>query len=111
MNEEMQKLFRIINELKKLLNDSAEKAGEASELAEDLSGEFDQEISTDMDEIQEKLNNLLDDLNSLYEESRTLSDDEDQMEQSFRAGLDDEENYKVDSERIQEEIEEEEEKE
>ena len=110
MSSEINKLFKILKELQNLLNNSIDKAGEASELAEELSGEFDQEISTDMEAIQQNLRNMLDDLDSSYEEARTLLDDERVMEKSLMAGLDDEENYKTDSERIQEEIDEEEEK-
>ena len=110
MSSEINKLFKILKELQNLLNNSIDKAGEASELAEELSGEFDQEISTDMEAIQQNLRNMLDDLDSSYEEARTLRDDERVMEKSLMAGLDDEENYKTDSERIQEEIDEEEEK-
>ena len=62
-----------------------------------------------MEDMQEKLRNLLDDLDSVFDEARTLWDDEEAMEKSLQAGLDDEENYKTYSERIQEEIEEEEE--
>jgi len=106
MSSEINKLFKTLKELQKLLNNSIDKAGEASELAEELSGEFDQEISTDMEAIQEKLRSILDDLDSSYEEARTLWDDELVMEKSLEDGLDDEENYKTDNERIQEEIEE-----
>ena len=106
MSSEINKLFKTLKELQNLLNDSIDKAGEVSELAEELSGEFDQEISTDMDAIQLKLRNILDDLDASYEEAGTLWDDEIVMEKSLEGGLDDEENYKTESERIQEEIEE-----
>ncbi len=110
MSSEDYALFKALKELQKLLNSSIDIADRASELAEELSGEFDQEISTDMENIQLKLKNLLDDLDSVFDEARTLWDDEEAMEKSLRAGLDDEENYKTDSERIQEEIDEDEDK-
>ena len=110
MSSEGYELINALSELQKQLNISLDIAGKASELAEDLSGEFDQEISTDMEDMQVKLRSLLDDLDSVFEEVRTLWDDEEAMEKSLRAGLDDEENYKTDSERIQEEIEEKEDK-
>ncbi len=106
MNEDIRKLFISLRELRKLLIVSIDKAGEASELAEEISGEFDQEISTDMEELQDKLNRLLEDMDASYEEARTLLDDEDHLEKSLRDELDDEENYKTDSERVQEEIDE-----
>ena len=111
MSNEIHPLFRSLKELRKLLAASVEKAGEASAYAHDLGGEFDQEISTDMGTIQEKLSEILDDLDSSIGESKTLLDDEKAMEKSLESGLDDEENYKTDSERIQEEIEETEEEE
>ena len=106
MSNEINQLLRALKELQKLLAASVEKANEASDIASDLGGEFDQEISTDMDTISEKLSEILDDLDSSIEESKTLVDDDNALESSLDAGLDDEENYKIDSERIQEEIEE-----
>ena len=106
MSTEINNLFKTFKELENLLNKAKDKAGKASDLAEELSGEFDQEISTDMETIQEKLRSILDDLDSSYEEARTLWDDELVMEKSLEDGLDDEENYKTDNERIQDEIEE-----
>jgi len=106
MSTEINNLFKTFKELGNLLNKAKDKAGKALDLAEELSGEFDQEISIDMEAIQEKLRSILDDLDSSYEEARTLWDDEQVMEKSLEDGLDDEENYKTDNERIQEEIEE-----
>jgi len=106
MSTEINNLFKTFKELGNLLNKAKDKAGKALDLSEELSGEFDQEISIDMEAIQEKLRSILDDLDSSYEEARTLWDDEQVMEKSLEDGLDDEENYKTDNERIQEEIEE-----
>ncbi|MBN2230729.1 MAG: hypothetical protein JW779_14165, partial [Candidatus Thorarchaeota archaeon] len=80
MNREINHLFITLDELRKILPASIEKTGEASELAKEISGEFDQEISTDLENIQVKLSELLDDIDSSIGGGRTLKDDEEELE-------------------------------
>jgi hypothetical protein len=104
MSREINQLFIFLEQLRKMLEESVEKTSEASALASEIGGEFEQELSTDLDAIQAGLQGLLDDLGSAIDEGKTLWDDEKALESSLRAGLDDEENYKVDAEHIQEEM-------
>jgi division protein CdvB (Snf7/Vps24/ESCRT-III family) len=104
MSIEINQLFIYLEQLRKMLEEIEEKIGEASALAVEISGEFEQELSTDLDEMQVSIRGLLDDLDSAIDEGKTLWEDEKALESSLRAGLDDEENYKVDAEHIQEEM-------
>jgi len=80
-----------------------DKAVYASELAAEISGDFEQELSTDLDDMSASIEELLDALDTSIDEGKTLWEDESLLDHSLRAGLDDEENYKIDSERIQDE--------
>lgn len=104
MSREINKLFIYLEQLRKMLEGTIEKAGEASALAAEIGGEFEQELSTDLDSMQVAIQGLLDDLDSAIDEGKTLWEDEEALESSLRAGLYDEENYKVDAEHIQEEM-------
>lgn len=104
MSTEITQLLINLERLQKMIAETIEKTGEASELAAEIGGEFEQELSTDLDSMQGSFQNLLDDLDSVIDEGKTLWEDEEALDTSLRAGLDDEENYKVDSEHIQEEI-------
>jgi len=104
MSDEIYRLFAILDKLRLTLRNSINIAEEASGYADKIGGEFQQELGTDLDDIQESLQGLLDELDESIEEANTLRDDFESMETSLRAGLDDEEEYKVESERIQEEI-------
>ncbi len=103
MSGEINQLFVALEQLRKLLGDAIDKSNEATGFADEIGREFEQELSTDLDEIQNTLQELLDDLDSSIDEGKTLWADEEYMETSLRDGLDDEENYKVDSEHIQDE--------
>ena len=109
MSREINELFIALEQLRKSLKDTIDKARIASEMADEIGGEFEQELSTDLDSVRESIEEILDDLDSSMEEAKTLWDDEEDMENSLRAGLDDEENFKVNAEHIQEEREQEEE--
>ncbi len=104
MSREINKLFVSLVQLSKHLEDAYEKAGEASSQAVALGGEFEQETSTDLDGLQVAIQRLSDDLDTFIDEARTLREDSEEMEDSLRAGLDNEENYKMDAEHIQEEM-------
>jgi hypothetical protein len=104
MSREINQLFIFLEQLRKMLEESEEKTGEASALASEIGGEFEQELSTDLDAIRAVIQGLLDDLGSAIDEGKTLWEDEKALESSLRAGLDDEENYKVDAEHIQDEM-------
>jgi DNA repair exonuclease SbcCD ATPase subunit len=104
MSDEIYRLFAVLDKLRLTLRNSISMAEEASTYTDKIGGEFQQELGTDLDDIQESLQELLDELDESIEEAKTLRDDFMSMETSLRAGLDDEEEYKVESERIQEEI-------
>ena len=104
MSDEIYRLFAVLDKLRMTLRNSISMAHEASTYTDKIGGEFQQELGTDLDDIQESLQELLDELDESIEEAKTLRDDFMSMETSLRAGLDDEEEYKVESERIQEEI-------
>ena len=87
-----------------MLEEAWDKAGIASAQAAEIGGEFEQEISTDVDGIQGSLRSITDDLESMMDEARTLWEDFNEMEKSLRKGLSNEENYKTDAEHIQEEM-------
>jgi hypothetical protein len=107
MSTEIKHLFITLEQLRKMLEDSINKANEASDYADEIGGEFEQELSSDLDTIQESLQEILDELESSIEEGKTLWDDELSLENSLIEGMDDEENYKIDSEHIQDELEQE----
>ncbi len=85
-----------------MLMNTNEEARKASIIAAELSGEFEQEISTDLDSIQVEIDKVIDDLDAALEEGKTLREDHIELEKKLRAGLD-EENYKINAEHIQEE--------
>jgi len=103
MSREINLLFLALEQLRKSLEDTIEKARYATGLAAEIGGEFEQELSTDLDELKTTIEEILDDLDSSIDEGKTLWEDEEALESSLLAGLDDEENYKVDAEHIQEE--------
>lgn len=93
-----------MDQLRKMLEEAWDKAGVAAIQAADLGGEFEQEISTDIDGVQVAIRQIADDLDSMIEEAKTLGEDSEEMEASMRSGLGNEENYKIDAEHIQEEM-------
>jgi regulator of replication initiation timing len=104
MSRDINKLFVYLEQLRKMLEETVEKTGETSALAAEIGGEFEQELSTDLDSLQVAVQDLLDDLDSAIDEGKTLWKDNEELESSLRSGLIDEENYKVDAEHIQEEM-------
>jgi hypothetical protein len=104
MSAEIINLFIKFEELRVILNKTVDKINETSKLAFEIGGEFEQELSTDLDSIQVDLERLLDDLDSTINEAKTLSEDYIELESSLRAGIFNEENYKVNAEHIQEEM-------
>ena len=104
MSREINLLMLKIEQLRRSLHESWEITREASSLATELGGEFEQEISTDLDGIHVKLGTLKDELDNIMDEAKALTEDFGLMEESMRAGINDEENYKVDAEHIQEEM-------
>jgi division protein CdvB (Snf7/Vps24/ESCRT-III family) len=103
MSREINLLFIALEQLKKILENAMEKANQASGLAAEISGDFEQELSTDLDDMSTSIEELLEALDTSIDEGKTLWEDESLLDHSLRAGLDDEENYKIDSEHIQEE--------
>lgn len=55
MSGEITQLFVALEQLKKLLGDAIDKANDATGFADEIGGEFEQELSTDLDEIQTTL--------------------------------------------------------
>ena len=104
MSSVIEQFMLKLEQLKRDMEASWEKTGEASVMAFELDGEFRQEISTDLDGLQVSLMELVDNLNSVIDEARTLGEDSELMEESMRIVPDNEENYKVDAEHIQEEM-------
>lgn len=104
MSSEIEQFMLKLVQLKSDLEDSWEKTGVASSMAFKLDGEFRQEISTDLDGLQGSLRELADNLDTVIDEARTLMEDSELMEESMRIVPDNEENYKVDAEHIQEEM-------
>ncbi len=111
MSRETDQLFKSLNQLSETLAASIDKAKEAAVFADELGGEFMQELGTDIADLQVSLRELLNTLDDSIEEGKTLRDDFKAMETSLRVSIDDEENYKVNSERIQDEIKQEKEEE
>ncbi len=107
MSTEINHLFIALEQLRKMIEDSISKADEAADYADEIGGEFEQELSSDLDTLQVTLQEILDELGASIDEGKTLWDDEVSLETSLRDGLDDEENYKIDSEHIQDELEQE----
>ena len=104
MSSVIEQFMLKLEQLKSDMEASWEKTGEASVMAFELDGEFRQEISTDLDGLQVSLRELADNLDSVIDEARTLGEDSELMEESMRIVPDNEENYKVDAEHIQEEM-------
>lgn len=104
MSSDIEQFMLKLMQLKSDLEASWEKAVRASSMAFELDGEFRQEISTDLDGLQSSLRELADNLDTVIDEAKTLRDDSELMEESMRIVPDDEENYKVDAEHIQEEM-------
>ena len=103
MSREINLLFLALEQLRKILGDAMDKAVYASGLAAEISGDFEQELSTDLDDMSASIEELLDALDTSIDEGKTLWEDESLLDASLRAGLDDEENYKTDAEHIQDE--------
>ena len=104
MSSEIEQLLLKLAQLRSDLEASWEKTGAASTIAFELAGEFREEISTDLDGLQGSLRELTDNLDTVIDETKTLMEDSGLMEESMRIVPDNEENYKVDAEHIQEEM-------
>jgi hypothetical protein len=103
MSSESNQLIHQLEELRKSLQSSIDHAIEAASIATELGGEFQQEITSDLDEIQINVQEQIDHIDAIIDEAKTLQNDEQELELNLRAGIDDEENYKINSEHIQEE--------
>jgi len=104
MSSKIEQLILKLEQLKSDLEASWEKTGEASSIAFELDGEFRQEISTDLDGLQIQLRELANNLGTVIDETRTLVEDWELMEESMKVVPENEENYKVEAEHIQEEM-------
>lgn len=107
MSIEINQLFKALHELRASIENIIDKARYASSLAAEIGGDFEQDLSGELDELRVSIEELLDDLDVSIDEGRTLWEDEESLESSLRSGLNDEENYKLDAEHIQEEREQE----
>ncbi len=84
MSSEVNVLFVTLEQLRMTLEETWDKTGIAASQSADLGGEFEQEISTDLDRIQGAIRQVTDDLDSVIEESKTLWEDYDEVEDSMR---------------------------
>lgn len=104
MSREINLLFISLEQLREILVNASDKTSYAYGIATEISGDFEQELSTDLDELKAKIDELLEDLDNYIDEGKTLWEDDRELNSSLRAGLEDEENYKVEAEHIQEEM-------
>ncbi len=104
MSADVNLLFISLEQLRLSLENSWEKAVEAAERAAELSGEWEQEIATDMDGYVVRISDLIDDLDDIIEEGKSLWEDWELHEGALRATGGDEERGKWDAEHIQEEM-------
>lgn len=93
-----------IEELLEIVKKSREKAGECSRFVQDLGGEFEQEISTDLEDFEMRLQEIWSDLDTVLGEAKTLKGDRDEIRVDIRQPVDDEEQYKMKDEGTQNEI-------
>jgi division protein CdvB (Snf7/Vps24/ESCRT-III family) len=103
MSRTINQLFISLEQLKTAIEDIMDKTRYASSLASEIGGDFEQELSSDLDELRISFEELRDNLDASIDEGKTLWEDEEALESSLRSGLDDEENYKLEAEHIQEE--------
>lgn len=104
MSKETAEAIRHIEELLDLVKKSKEKAGEGSRFVQDFGGEFEQEISTDLEDFEMRLQEIWNDLDTVLGEAKTLKGDRDEIRGDIRQPVDDEEQYKMKDEETQNEI-------
>jgi chromosome segregation ATPase len=93
-----------IEELLDLVKKSKEKAAEVSRFVQNLGGEFEQEISTDLEDFEVRLQEIWNELDTVLGEAKTLKSDRDEIRDDIRQPVDDEEQYKMKDEDTQNEI-------
>jgi Sec-independent protein translocase protein TatA len=103
---DVESFFGKLKELASSLGDAHAKAQEASEEADRFGGEWQQELSTDLDDVTVRIRDLISDLETIMREGRTLLDDYDVEEKRLREGKSDEELAHEEVEKVQDDIEE-----
>jgi len=96
-------LFLELDSLDSLLRKVINKTRFITNVTSEIGGEIEQELGTDILELESAIEILLEDLESIISEGKTLRNDNEELESGLRAGLKDEENYKIEAEHIQEE--------
>jgi len=96
-------LFLELDSLDSLLRKVINKTRFIANVTSEIGGEIEQELGTDISELESAIEILLEDLESIISEGKTLRNDNEELESGLRAGLKDEENYKIEAEHIQEE--------
>jgi uncharacterized protein YoxC len=101
---ETKPLFDALKELADTLRRAHDSSQEASEEATKYGGEWEQETSTDLDEVTVRIRTLMEDVESITREARTLRDDADEEETVTRQEKEDEEAEKESIEETQDKI-------
>lgn len=73
-------------------------------MAAELSGDWEQDLANDLDELSIKIHDLIYELEGTIEEGKTLIEEWESEEETLRDSGDDEEYKKMDAEHIQEEM-------
>ena len=104
MSHEINLILNSLEQTKEFLEMAWEKANEVSLIGNELGGEWEQEIASDMDTLQIKVRDMIDNILDIIEEGKTLLEDWKEQEIYLRLVNDDEELNKFEDEDIQESI-------
>jgi hypothetical protein len=104
MSREINELFIVLEELRGALEMALDKSNEASLMATDLSGEWQEDFAIHLDDISVRIRQLSVDMDGLIDEGKTIWDDWEADEEELREPEDDEEENKYNAEHIQEEM-------
>jgi hypothetical protein len=104
MSREINELFIVLEELRGVLETALDKSNEASLMSTELSGEWQEDFATHLDDISVRIRQLTVDMDGLIDEGKTIWDDWEEDEEVLRKPEDDEEENKYNAEHIQEEM-------
>jgi hypothetical protein len=104
MSHEINLILNSLEQTKEFLEMAWDKANEVSSLGNELGGEWEQEIASDMDTLQIKVRDMIDNILDIIEEGKTLFEDWKEQETNLRLVNDDEELNKFEDEDLQERI-------
>jgi len=105
MSEDISELIVELNQLLDVIDEAKNRTIELSLRMRHIGGEFEQEVSIDLESFNTRLQDIWNDMDVVLQEAKTLQNDREELNANLQKGIQDEENYKIEVERMQERIE------